>query len=374
MTEELMRFNELLEGISITDELPDNILELKLTDLLCKHVFNSSDKAFKLLMASIRVGYDYCQWNVANNHFKDFDYDMQRILKMEKDNYNHALRIVACKYSFSENIFYWCDNMHSAIKYIRQYGKDVRLKDLPFYVVTSGYNTKIITYNNSVRLKVKDVEGIFISATQRFRWSNSKDILDVYYTIGDFIKDNPEFIEYDERPTILAASGDYIGTISIADTKNKVIFWDIDGVLAPYRFNGHVGDPDGTNNGMSITEINNGCFLNRKPLKLMQNVINTCASKQNIIMWHYQIQKEKDDKEIWLDKYYPCITERLFVFEDMPKWQAIINYCNSHNISLDNIIFVDDTLSILREAERHGIESWHISSFMDWNLCMDWNL
>lgn len=26
MTEELMRFNELLEGISITDELPDNIL------------------------------------------------------------------------------------------------------------------------------------------------------------------------------------------------------------------------------------------------------------------------------------------------------------------------------------------------------------
>lgn len=69
MTEELIRFNELLEGISITDELPDNILELKLTDLLCKHVFNSSDKAFKLLMASIRVGYDYCQWNVANTHF-----------------------------------------------------------------------------------------------------------------------------------------------------------------------------------------------------------------------------------------------------------------------------------------------------------------
>ena len=34
-------------------------------------------------------------------------------------------------------------------------------------------------------------------------------------------KDNPEFIEYDERPTILAASGDYIGTISIADTKRK---------------------------------------------------------------------------------------------------------------------------------------------------------
>lgn len=159
---------------------------------------------------------------------------------------------------------------------------------------------------------------------------------------------------------------DYDGTITKKDTQNKYIFWDIDGVLAPYRFNDHVADPEGTNNGMSISEIENGCFLYRRPLKRMQNVIKNCGSKQNIIMGHCQIQKEKDDKEIWLNKYYPSITQRLLVFEDVPKYKAIINYCNANSIPLKDVIFVDDTLTILREAERNGIKCYHISSFIDW--------
>lgn len=43
----------------------------------------------------------------------------------------------------------------------------------------------------------------------------------------------------------------YNGSISIKDTMGKIIFWDLDGTLAPYRFNGHVADPDGANTGMS---------------------------------------------------------------------------------------------------------------------------
>lgn len=39
-------------------------------------------------------------------------------------------------------------------------------------------------------------------------------------------------------------------TILKEDLKNKYIFWDIDGTLAEYRFNGHVGDPEGINNGI----------------------------------------------------------------------------------------------------------------------------
>ena len=49
------------------------------------------------------------------------------------------------------------------------------------------------------------------------------------------------------------------------------MFWDIDGTLAPYRFNGHILDPNGTNNGMSLKEIEDGIFLDRKPSKHMQN-------------------------------------------------------------------------------------------------------
>lgn len=44
----------------------------------------------------------------------------------------------------------------------------------------------------------------------------------------------------------------YNGSISVEETRGKYIFWDLDGTLAPYRFNNHVGDPNGTNNGMTV--------------------------------------------------------------------------------------------------------------------------
>lgn len=47
------------------------------------------------------------------------------------------------------------------------------------------------------------------------------------------------------------------GSCTKSDLENKYIFWDIDGTLAPYRFNDHVADPDRTNNGMSLEEILN---------------------------------------------------------------------------------------------------------------------
>lgn len=151
------------------------------------------------------------------------------------------------------------------------------------------------------------------------------------------------------------------------DLKNKYIFWDIDGTLAEYRFNGHVGDPEGINNGMSIKEIYDGVFLSRQPSKHMQKILDNCNAKQHIVMGHCQIQKEMDDKQIWLDKYYPIIKERLLVYEDKSKADTILAYCKEHNIDLKNIIYVDDVISFLREAERKGIKSYHISSFLGWD-------
>lgn len=57
------------------------------------------------------------------------------------------------------------------------------------------------------------------------------------------------------------------GNALIKDLQNKYVFWDIDGTLAPYRFNNHVADPDGTNNGMSIQEIEKRHFLGQKAVK-----------------------------------------------------------------------------------------------------------
>ena len=153
----------------------------------------------------------------------------------------------------------------------------------------------------------------------------------------------------------------------IKDLENKYVFWDIDGTLAPYRFNGHVADPDGTDNGMSLKEIGDGIFLTREPSKHMQNVLNTCNTKENIVMGHCQVKKEMEDKQPWLDKYYPMIKERLLVYEDKSKADTILQYCKMRNISLNDVVYVDDVISFLREAERKGIKSYHISSFLDWD-------
>lgn len=46
----------------------------------------------------------------------------------------------------------------------------------------------------------------------------------------------------------------------------------------------------------------------------------------------------------------------------------ILQYCKDHDISLQDVVFVDDTIPFLREAERKGIKSFHISSFLDWDF------
>jgi FMN phosphatase YigB (HAD superfamily) len=156
------------------------------------------------------------------------------------------------------------------------------------------------------------------------------------------------------------------GMITKEDLKNRYVFWDIDGTLAAYRVNNHLACPDDTVNLASLTEINDGIFLSRKPSKLMQRVVNTCGAKRQIIMGHCISQKEIEDKHIWLNKYYPTIKERLLVSVNNSKADTIIKYCKENNISLSDVVFVDDVLSYLKEAEKKGIKSWHISSFLDW--------
>lgn len=69
-------------------------------------------------------------------------------------------------------------------------------------------------------------------------------------------------------------------------------------------------------------------------------------------MGHCHLKKEIDDKDVWLDEYYPNIKERLLTFDNIPKHESIINYCNENNILLKDVIFVDDVLEYLKEAEK----------------------
>lgn len=164
------------------------------------------------------------------------------------------------------------------------------------------------------------------------------------------------------------------GSVRKSDLENKYVFWDIDGTLAPYRFNDHVSDPEGTNNGMSLKEISEHIFLTRKPSQHMMKVVYSCGARRNFIMGHCQVQQEMDDKQLWLDKHFPIIKrqDRILTYENISKADSIVEYCAGHRIDLKDVVYVDDVLAFLREAEQKGIKSYHISSFLDWDYSDDY--
>lgn len=53
------------------------------------------------------------------------------------------------------------------------------------------------------------------------------------------------------------------------------------------------------------------------------------------------------DKEIWIAKNYPMISEYLFLSRDKSKTNTILDYCNRHNIDLKDAVFVDDIIPFL---------------------------
>jgi len=155
------------------------------------------------------------------------------------------------------------------------------------------------------------------------------------------------------------------GLIKIEDIRGKYVFWDIDGTLAPYRFNDQIYID---NNKLLSDEFNDDCFFYREPSKHMINVLKECQSKKNIIISCAKSQREINNKRIWLNMWFFEIDDMYLIPETQNKYEIIINYCSTHNINIEDTIFVDDNIMNLIEAEKHGIKSYHISSFLDWNF------
>lgn len=151
-----------------------------------------------------------------------------------------------------------------------------------------------------------------------------------------------------------------------AHLKDKVVFWDIDGTLASYRFKGHIVEQHINPMNGYDNEVNNGIFLKRLPSKMMQRVISSSQARSNYVIGHYIYEKEKADKEQWLSKHYPKIEKAVFVPRSESKASALIKYCKDRGILLADVVYVDDEVHSLAEADKFGIECWHISSFLDY--------
>ncbi|MBO4692765.1 MAG: hypothetical protein J5659_00010 [Clostridia bacterium] len=150
------------------------------------------------------------------------------------------------------------------------------------------------------------------------------------------------------------------------DFENKIVFWDLDGTLAPFRFNGHICDPDGSRHSVSLTEIDDGIYFERTPSKFMQKLLSDCNSRENLVITHCHADKEMRDKHKWLDRHFPSIKERFIIDEKISKTDTILTFCKSHNLELSEVVFVDDSLHFLQEAEKLRIPCWHISSLLDY--------
>lgn len=179
------------------EEVNDEILDTKLIDLMCKHILClRGGKSSKLLKESFNIGYRCCIWGYKSNE-TSIKERLGNIKKMEQDNYMPIVRIVACKYEFDSKIYYWADNLHSTIRYLRMAKdyKEVRIRDIPFYMVYVSDTEKKIMQSKYIRDNDEDREGIIKSACKRYNASNSKGLIDVGYTVGDFIIDNPLLIK-----------------------------------------------------------------------------------------------------------------------------------------------------------------------------------
>ncbi len=171
-----------------SNEISDLIKNTKLTDLRCKHVCSlESLQAQQVYNETLKTGYD-CRWGSSSGN-TDCLHHLNNILRQERDNYNHAVRIVITN-DLTNKKYIWTDNLHSTIKYIRDKGLKTKLIDIPFYVIDlTRKKVTVIDVNNSIRQSLKDIQGAISSAVNRVS-RVTPDLLLLDYSVKDFLIDN----------------------------------------------------------------------------------------------------------------------------------------------------------------------------------------
>lgn len=168
----------------------NDLLNMKLTDMRCKHALPETAKGNEVIRLSKEIGYEWAKWGAHSNH-NNVAYHADVVMKMEFDMFEHPERIVVCDYPFSNEKHVWIDNMHSAVMYVRKYGLDVKLSDIPFYVVDISGGNEIVADNGTGIVIPNKASGAVISARKRQAWSCSEELIALNYTLKDLLEENP---------------------------------------------------------------------------------------------------------------------------------------------------------------------------------------
>lgn len=151
--------------------------------------------------------------------------------------------------------------------------------------------------------------------------------------------------------------------------KEKYVFFDVDGTLSEYRFNDKLYSGGCPELGCQSLEdlLFSNLFANARPLKNMQNIISQLNSDKIFVLGTIVTNNEINQKYKWLEENYPNIKKEniIFISSTMMKPNVIIEYAKKLDINLQDTVFVDDRLDVLRKAEELGITAYHPSSFAE---------
>lgn len=151
--------------------------------------------------------------------------------------------------------------------------------------------------------------------------------------------------------------------------KEKYVFFDVDGTLSEYRFNDKLYSGGCPELGCQSLEdlLFSNLFANARPLKNMQNIISQLNSDKIFVLGTIVTNNEINQKYKWLEENYPNIKKEniIFISSTMMKPNVIIEYAKKLDINLQDTVFVDDRLDVLRKTEELGITAYHPSSFVE---------
>lgn len=149
---------------------------------------------------------------------------------------------------------------------------------------------------------------------------------------------------------------DYFVRIDYYTSEHIMI--DMDGTIAAYGKSKY--DIDG-NKDFCCSQL----FLHLKPVKHVidfvknnfdLNEVYICSAVANSVVW--------DEKNQWLDKYFPEIPRqnRLFVGNKDYKHVFVKNYCAMRNWPLNTVTLIDDYHPTIQKCEKLGINCVHPSN------------
>lgn len=140
---------------------------------------------------------------------------------------------------------------------------------------------------------------------------------------------------------------------------NKYIMLDMDGTIASYTSNIRFDQED------NADFVNGEAFLHLRPVKYVIDFIKAnydmknvyiCSAVANNIVW--------DEKNKWLDKYFPEIPKenRLFVGNKDWKWVFVKQFADHMGWKRNEVTLVDDLHSTIKKCRAHSINCIHPSN------------